>query len=339
MRVYSMIRPSRLEGFPDEARRAEAIGYDGITLLELTVPPTLSAVASAMSTTKLEILTGILVAFPRSPMATAYDAWSIQSLSGGRFRLGLGSQIRSHLRRRWSTEVLPVIPRMREYIESLRAIWDCWQNGTRLDYAGEIYQFNLMIPYYDPGPIEHPKVPIYLAAINRRMCQLTGGLADGHLPGDPVTYKWFCEEMLPNLEEGAKQAGRGLADLDLGSHGFIGCAKSEAGLAQVRRGLRERIALYASTPDYKKMLEMHGWGDKLSQFIEMARAGKWQAMGELVTDQMLEQYAVVGTPDEVPAKLAERFGGVVSRIQLDEEWFEELSDDDIGALVSAIKQI
>ena len=203
MRVYSMVRPKHLQDFPAQAKRAETLGFDGITLLELTVPPTLSAVAAAMSTTKIDILTGIFVAFPRSPMATAYDAWSIQSLSSGRFQLGLGSQIKSHLRRRWSTEVLPVIPRMREYIESMRAIWDCWQNGSKLDYQGEIYQFNLMIPYFNPGPINNPTVPIYLAAINKRMCQLTGAIADGHLPGDPVTHRWFCEVMLPNLEKGA----------------------------------------------------------------------------------------------------------------------------------------
>jgi probable F420-dependent oxidoreductase len=339
MRVYTMLRPQQLDAFPEGARRAESLGFDGITLLELTVPPTLSAVAAAMSTTDLDILTGVFVAFPRSPMATAYDAWSIQSLSKGRFQLGLGSQIKTHLRRRWSTEVLPVIPRMREYIESMRAIWDCWQNGSRLAYEGEYYQFSLMIPYYNPGPIAHPGIPIYLAAINKRMCQLTGAIADGHLPGDPVTHKWFCEVMLPNLEKGAASTGRTLSDLDLGSHGFIGCASTEAGLERVRKGLRERIALYASTPDYKKLLEMHGWGDMLGTFIDMARQGKWSEMGELVTDEMLDQYAIVGTPDEVPGKLEARFGGITRRVQLDDEWFDGLGDDDIRSLVKNIQAI
>ena len=187
MRVYLMVRPRLLKDFPEQARRAESLGYDGITMLELTVPPTLSAVASALNSTRIDLLTGIFVAFPRSPMATAYDAWSIQSLSNGRFQLGLGAQTKSHLSRRWSTEVVPPVPRMREYVESLRAIWDCWQNGTRLAYEGEHYHFSMMIPYYDPGPIEHPHVPIYLAAINKFMCRLTGELADGHIPGDPVT--------------------------------------------------------------------------------------------------------------------------------------------------------
>ena len=339
MRVYSMVRPRRLEDFPERARRAESLGYDGVTLLELTVPPTLSAVATALNSTSLNILTGIFVAFPRSPMATAYDAWSIQSLSKGRFQLGLGSQIKSHLRRRWSTEVLPPVARMRDYVESMRAIWDCWQNGTRLDHHGDYYQFSLMIPYYDPGPIEHPKVPVYLAAINKLMCQLTGELGDGHLPGGPVTYKWFCEVMLPNLEIGAQRSGRELKDLDLGSHGFIGCAKTEAGLERVRQRLRKRIALYASTPDYKKLLDMHGWGDMLSTLIEMTRAGKWAEMGELITDEMMDQYAVVGTVDEVPGKLANRFAGVINRVQLDDEWFEELEEGDIRQLVSSIQSI
>jgi probable F420-dependent oxidoreductase len=339
MRVYLMVRPRLLKDFPEQAGRAEAFGFDGITMLELTVPPTLSAVASAMNTSRIDLLTGIFVAFPRSPMATAYDAWSVQSLSNGRFQLGLGAQTKSHLTRRWSVESVPPVPRMREYVESMRAIWDCWQNGTRLAYDGKHYQFSMMIPYYDPGPIDHPHVPVYLAAINKFMCRLTGEIADGHIPGDPVTYKWFCEMMLPNLEIGAKRAGRTLKDLDLGGHGFIGCAKTEAGLEAVRKRLRERVALYASTPEYRPMLEMHGWQDKFSVFIELAREGKWQEMGDHVTDEMLDEYTVVGTPEEVPGKLAARFGGVTQRVQLDDEWFEYMSDADIGALVAAIRQI
>jgi probable F420-dependent oxidoreductase len=339
MRVYSMVREGQLDAFPEAVRRAETLGYDGATLLELTVPPTLSAVAGAMTTKDLDLLTGVFVAFPRSPMATAYDAWSIQALSKGRFQLGLGTQIKTHIRRRFSTEVLPPMSRMREYVESLRAIWDCWQNGSRLDYQGKFYQFSLMIPYYDPGPIEHPNIPIYLAAINKRMCQLTGELADGHLPGDPITDKWFDEVMLPNLEIGAARAGRTLADLDLGSHGFIGCANSEEGLARVREGLKKRVALYASTPEYEKILDMHGWKVDLSSFIDMARAHRWDEMGQLVTDDMLEAYAVIASPADLPGELKKRFGGRVNRLQIDETWFDGLSDADITTLVTAIKAL
>ncbi len=339
MRVYLMVRPRLLKDFPAGAKRAEDLGFDGITMLELTVPPTLSAVASAMNTTNIDLLTGIFVAFPRSPMATAYDAWSIQSLSGGRFQLGLGPQTKSHLTRRWSVEAGPPVPRLREYIDSMRAIWNCWQNGTKLDYKGDYYNFSLMMPYYDPGPIEHSKVPVYIAAINKFMLRLTGEIADGHIPGDPVTYKWFCEMMLPNLEIGAKRAGRTLKDIDLGGHGFIGCSKTAAGLEAVNKRLRERVALYASTPEYRPMLEMHGWEDKFSDFIGLAREGKWAEMGNHVSDEMLEEYCVVGTPEEVPKKLAERFGGVTQRVQLDDEWFEDMSDADIRDLVAAIKKI
>ena len=339
MRVYLMVRPRLLNDYHDEAKQAEDLGFDGITLLEVTVPPTLSAATSAMNTSRIDLLTGILVAFPRSPMATAYDAWSVQSLSNGRFQLGLGSQTKSHLTRRWSVEFVPPVPRMREYIASMRAIWDCWQNGTPLAYEGEHYNFSMMIPYYNPGPIDHPRIPVYIAAINKFMCRLTGEAADGHIPGDPVTYKWFCEMMLPNLEIGAKRSGRTLKDLDLGGHGFIGCAKTEAGLEAVRKRLRERVALYATTREYLPMLEMHGWQDLFTPLLEMARQGKWAEMGDLVTDEMLDEYTVVGTPEEVPQKLAARFGGVTQRVQLDDEWFEELADDDIRALVAAIQKI
>ena len=146
MRVYAVIRCQRLEEYPAAIQRAEALGYDGVSLLELTIPPTLSAVAAALNSTRLSILTAVLVAFPRSPMATAYDAWAIQSLSVDGFQLGLGSQIKSHLKRRWDTEFLPPAPRMREYAEALRAIWRCWQEGVPLDYHGQYYNFNLMIP-------------------------------------------------------------------------------------------------------------------------------------------------------------------------------------------------
>ena len=196
-----------------------------------------------------------------------------------------------------------------------------------------------MIPYYNPGPIDHPNVPIYLAAINKYMCRLTGEIADGHIPGDPVTYKWFSEVMLPNLEIGAKRSGRSLEDIDLGGHGFIGCAKTAEGLETLREKLRSRIALYASTPEYKPMLEMHGWENLFSTFIELARQNQWDKMGDYVTDEMLEEYAVIGTPEELPQKLKTRFGGITQRIQMDDEWFEEMSDCDIAELVKALKEI
>ncbi|OED39334.1 hypothetical protein AB833_15475 [Chromatiales bacterium (ex Bugula neritina AB1)] len=339
MKVYSMVRPKRLEEFPDAIARAEALGYDGSTLLELTVPPTLSAVAGAMTTSKINLLTGVFVAFPRSPMATAYDAWSIQSLSKGRFQLGIGSQIKAHLTRRFSMDFQPPVRRMKDYIKSLHAIWDCWQDGTRLDYEGEYYKFNLMIPYYNPGPLEFKRPPIYVAAINKYMCRLTGELADGHLPGDPITDKWFSEVMVPNLEIGARRAGRTLADIELGSYGFIGCANTDEGLEKVRAGLKERVAFYASTPEYEKMLELHGWDVNLSDFINMAKENRWSEMGSLVTDAMLESYAVIASPRDLPAALKKRFGGQVDRIQIDETWFDGLSDDDTRELVAAIKSI
>ncbi len=339
MRVYSMVRPHRLEEMPDAIARAERLGYDGTTLLELTVPPTLSCVAGAMVSEKVKLLTGVFVAFPRSPMATAYDAWSIHSLSKGRFQLGIGSQIKAHSTRRFGMEHLPPVKRMREYMEALHAIWDCWQNGTRLNYQGEYYKHDLMIPYYNPGPLEYGRPPIYLAAINKLMCQLCGKMADGHLPGDPITNKWHEEVMLPNLEIGAKKTGRSLNDIDLGSYGFIGCATTDEGLERMRAGLKERVALYASTPEYKQMLDMHGWDVNLTDFIEMARAQKWKQMAELVSDEMLEAYAVVEKPADLPAALKKRFGSTVNRIQIDETWFDGLTDDDTEKLVAEIKKI
>lgn len=334
-----MVRPKLLSQIPEAMARAERLGYDGTTLLELTVPPTLSAAAGAMTTEKIKMMSGVFVAFPRSPMATAYDAWALNELSGGRFQLGIGSQIKAHLTRRFGMDFQPPVRRMKDYVQALRAIWDCWQNGTRLDYDGEYYKHNLMIPYYNPGPLKTGIPEVHLAAINKLMCRLCGEVADGHLPGDPITWKWHEEVMLPNLEIGLERAGRTLKDIELGGYGFIGCATSDAGIDRVVKGLKERVALYASTPEYKEMLAMHGWSVNQEDFAALTRENKWEEMGNLVTDKMLEAYAVIASPRDLSAALAKRFGGKVDRIQIDETWFDGLSDDQVAALVAEIKEI
>lgn len=339
MRVYSMVRPKLLSQIPEAMARAERLGYDGTTLLELTVPPTLSAAAGAMTTEKVKMMSGVFVAFPRSPMATAYDAWALNELSGGRFQLGIGTQIKAHLTRRFGMDFQPPVRRMKDYVQALRAIWDCWQNGTRLDYEGEYYKHNLMIPYYNPGPLKTGIPEVHLAAINKLMCRLCGEVADGHLPGDPITWKWHEEVMLPNLEIGLERSGRTLKDIELGGYGFIGCATTDAGIDKVVKGLKERVALYASTPEYKDMLSMHGWTVSQEDFAALTRENKWEEMGNLVTDEMLEAYAVIAGPRDLPAALAKRYGGKVDRIQIDETWFEGLSDDQVATLVSEIKKI
>ena len=338
MLVYSMVRPKKLSEMPEAMARAERLGYDGTTLLELTVPPTLSAAAGAMVTKDLKMLTGVFVAFPRSPMATAYDAWSLAEQTGGRFQLGIGSQIKAHLTRRFGMDFQPPVRRMKDYIKALHAIWDCWQDGTRLDYEGVYYKHNLMIPYYNPGPLDCGKPEIHLAAINKFMCRLCGDVADGHLPGDPITWKWHEEIMLPNIEIGLERSGRSFNDIQLGGYGFIGCATTDAGIDRVVKGLKERVALYASTPEYKEMLSMHGWSVSQEDFAAMTRENKWEEMGNLVSDKMLEAYAVIAKPEDLPAALKKRYGGKVDRIQIDETWFDGLNDDQTIKLVAEIKK-
>ena len=339
MRVYSMVRPKKLSQMPDAMERAEKLGYDGTTLLELTVPPTLSAAAGAMKTKNIKLMSGVFVAFPRSPMATAYDAWALNELTGGRFQLGIGSQIKAHLIRRFGMDFQPPIRRMKDYINALNAIWDCWQNGSKLDYDGVYYKHNLMIPYYNPGPLNTGKPQIHLAAINKLMCRLCGEVAEGHLPGDPITWKWHEEVMLPNLEIGLERSGRTLKDLDLGGYGFIGCANTAEDISKVAKGLKERVALYASTPEYAEMLSMHGFKVTQEDFAALTRENKWEEMGELVSDEKLDAYALITTPEELPASIAKRYGGKVDRIQIDETRFEGLSDDQVEQLVNEIKKI
>ena len=202
-----------------------------------------------------------------------------------------------------------------------------------------IINTNLMIPYYNPGPIPSGKPEVHLAAINKLMCRLCGEVADGHLPGDPITWKWHEEVMLPNLEIGLGRSGRKLKDIELGGYGFIGCASNTANLDKIAAGLKERVAFYASTPEYAEMLSMFGWSVDQEDFANLSRQGKWQEMGNLVSDDMLEAYAIITTPEDLPAALAKRYGGKVDRIQIDETWFEGVSDEQVANLVTAIKKI
>ena len=339
MKVFADIRPKHLSEVPEAVRSMEAMGFDGVSFAEFTVPPTLSSLLAAEHSTKLEIMTGVFIAFPRSPMATAYDAWNLHDLSQGRFLLGLGPQTKGHITRRWGMEYLPPATRMRDYLLALRAIFTSLQEDTPLSYQGRYYRFDRMTPAFDPGPNPYGPVPLHIAGINAAMCRVAGEVCDGHIAADPVTEKFTHEVILPNLEEGARRGGRSIKDLDISGGGFIGCGTTQEDLRLVREKVRARISFYASTPTYSSVLHLHGWGEIASILHDMSLRGEWEKMPSLITDAMLEHYAVIGTPEELPQLLARRYGGYATRLHLYQEWFVGVTDRQFADLVTTIKAI
>lgn len=298
----------------DDARRAEALGYDGVITEETKDDPYIVMALAAQATTRVALATAVAIAFPRSPTVTALSAWTLQRLSGGRFTLGLGSQVRGHIERRYGMAWSAPGPWLREYVQALRAIWECWQNGTRLDFQGEHYQLSLMVPLFAPPPIEHPRIPVELAAVNPYMCQVAGEVADGIRAHPIATPRYIAEVMLPATRRGATKAGRDLAGFTMCAMPLVATAPDRAGLAERVRDVRARVAFYASTPAYVAAFDSEGYGDVARQLQGLARAQRWEEMPGLVDDAMLDAYAAIGTYDEIAAKLRARYGGLATAL-------------------------
>lgn len=300
----------------EQARAAEALGWDGVWTAEAGHDPFLPCVAAALATERVSIGTNIAVAFPRSPLVHAQMAWDLQNVSRGRFILGLGTQVKGHNERRYSTKWTPPGPRLREMIQLIRHIWDVWQNGTRPHFAGEHYQFSLMTPFFSPGPIQWPKIPIYIAGVNTYVLKLAGELCDG-LHAHPFhSAKYLRETVLPNVEAGAQKAGRPRSDCAIATTGFVITGRTRDDFGHSRALVRQQISFYASTRTYAPVLEAHGWGDVCQQLNEKAAKGDWGGMAELITDDMLAVYATEGTWDELPGLLRKKYDGLIDRLGL-----------------------
>jgi probable F420-dependent oxidoreductase len=299
----------------DEARRAEALGYDGIITEETKDDPYIVMGLAAQATGRVSLATAVAVAFPRSPMITAMTAWTLQHLSSGRFTLGLGSQVKGHIERRFGMKWSAPGPWLREYVQALRAIWECWQNGTKLDFRGEHYTLNLMVPLFTPAPIEHPRIPVELAAVNPYMCQVAGEVADGIRAHPIATPRYIAETMLPAVRTGAAKTGRDLTGFTMAVMPLVATAPDRAALAERIEDVRSRVAFYASTPSYLVAFESEGYGEVARNLQQLARAQRWDEMAALVDDRMLDTYAVIGTYDEIAAKLRARYEDVATAIE------------------------
>ena len=316
MKLDTQIRDFYLPRVAEQARRFEALGFDGVWSFESAHDPLMPLALAAAATKTLEIGTNIVVAFGRSPFATAIAAWDLQHGSGGRFRLGLGTQVRAHVERRFSMPFERPAARAKDYIRCVRAIWNTFQTGAKPEHQGEFYQFRLINPFFNPGPLDHPHIPIYLAGVNPTITRAAGEVADGfHVhPFHSVSY--LKEVIRTNLDEGARTRGKSVHDLDLYAPVFAVTGDTQAEMDRSHAEVRGQISFYASTSNYRAVLEHHGYealGDELKL---MARAGEWAAMPDKITDEMVEKFAVVASPAELPGALRNRYEGLLGRVSL-----------------------
>ncbi len=313
--------------------RARDRGFDGWFVSETVHDPFLAAAVAGQVSGSMQVGTAIAVAFPRSPMHTAYAAHDLQALTAGRFVLGLGSQIKPHIEKRFSTEWSKPAARMREYVLALRAIWDTWRTGARLSFRGEFYRHTLMTPFFTPEEHGHGDPAVWLAAVGPLMTRVTGEVADGLLAHGFTTARYLEEVTLPNLAEGAQAAGRSRADLEVVMPVFVVSGRSEQQRAASEAVVRGQLAFYGSTPAYRGVLELHGWGEVHTRLHNASLENRWDEMPAMIPTEVLETFAVVAEPDEVGAAVAQRYGGLVDRVSVSSA---ELDDDALARARTAL---
>jgi probable F420-dependent oxidoreductase len=341
--------PLDIRAVPDLARLLEDIGYGGLVVEETKDDPFTILALAAQATAGLRLGTAVTIAFPRSPTVMALNAWTLQKLSRGRFTLGLGTQVRGHMQRRYGVPWSPPGPWMREYVQAVRAVWDCWQNGTPLDVHGEHYNLDLMVPLFDAGPIEHPEIPVHLAAVNTNMCAVAGEVADGIRPHPVCTPSYIRSVMLPAVRRGAERSGRSLENFRVCMKPLVASARTEEELQPKIRDARARIAFYASTPGYAGAFEHLGLADLAAAAKEHSKAQRWEELPKLIDDEVLHRFVVAGTYDTVGERLLDRYADLVTDIEFsiairDESDTETLRDlaaliqsaDDTGARAAVL---
>ena len=295
------------------ARRLEKLGYDGAVAAETSHDPFFPLLLAAQETEQIELVTSIAVAFSRTPMNLANIGHDLNSYSKGRFVLGLGSQIRPHITKRFSMPWSKPAARMREFISAMRAIWDCWHQGTPLSFQGDFYTHSLMTPMFTPLDTEYGAPKVFLAAVGPLMTEVAGEVADGVIIHAFTTEKYLRTVTLPAIEKGLARAGRSRDDFEVSYPGFIVTGNTEEEFNASRQAVCKQIAFYGSTPAYAPVLGAHGWGDLQPELNGLSKQGRWDEMGTLITDDILEEFAVVAEIDDVVEKFRNRYDGLVDR--------------------------
>lgn len=297
-----------------QATGQEEQGFDGLWAAETNHDPFLALTLAAEHTERIELGTGIAVAFARSPMTLAQTAYNLNAYAEGRLLLGLGSQIKAHITRRFSMPWSHPAARMKEFVSAMQAIWHTWETGEKLDFRGDFYEHTLMTPFFDPGPNEFGAPKVFLAAVGELMTKVVGEVCDGMLCHGFTTEAYLREVTVPALTSGLDASGRTRADVQLSLPAFVVTGTTEEETAAAAAGVRQQIAFYGSTPAYRGVLEHHGWGDLQTELNGLSKQGKWVEMGELIDDEILATFAVVAEPDGVGPELLARYGDLVDRI-------------------------
>jgi len=339
MRLDAAIPPVGLKDIPAIAKAAEKIGFDALWTQETQHDPFLPCALIAEHTTHLHTGTAIAVSFARSPANLAYTAWDLAAQSNGRFILGLGTQVKAHIERRFG-QPWPdsVTGKLREQIQVIRAFWDCWQNGTKLNFRGEYYKITLMSPFFAPAPLLHSPpgrgaggegmIPIYIAGVNTGLAKLAGELCEGFHAHPFHSVKYLNEVILPAIEEGAMKTNRTRQDVSVSITAFVATTPEEMNFA------RAQISFYASTPSYRPVMELHGWADVAEKLSVHAAKGEWMEMPMLITDEMLSEFAVVTEENKLADELKKRYAAIADRLTLytpfvlgeRDEWWRELAE-------------
>jgi len=316
MNVYTTAPLEDPRKVPELFERLEEIGYDGAFSFEAKHDPFLPLAIAGRTTKRMRLGTAVAIAFARNPMNLANLSYDLQLLTEGRFILGLGSQVRPHIEKRFSSQYDKPVSRMRELVTAIRQIWDCWEGKGPLDFRGEHYRHTLMIPAFDPGPNPYGPPKIFMAGVKPKMTELGGEVGDGFLIHPFNTRRSLEELTLPALERGLKRAGRRREDLEVVCVSIVVAADEPGELDRIKSAVRKQLAFYGSTPAYAPVLECHGWGDLHLELNALSKKGDWDAMAERIDDEILETVAIVGSRREVAAKLTARAGGLADSLSL-----------------------
>ncbi|GAB2483669.1 LLM class oxidoreductase [Jatrophihabitans fulvus] len=333
MQVDTTVPADRQRDPRAPVRAAEERGYDGAWLSEVKHDPLVGIALAATASERIELGSSVAVAFARNPMSCAVVADDLQAITGGRLLLGLGTQVRAHVTRRFGMPWSHPAARMREYVLAMRAIWRTWHTGEPLDFAGDFYTHTLMTPMFVPEPHDHGPPRVLLAAVGPAMTEVAGEVADGLLPHGFTTERYLREVTLPALGRGLARAGRPEGALTVCGSPMVVTGSTPELRRQADRRTRAQIAFYGSTPAYRPVLELHGWGDLGAELHTLSTAGRWDDMSDLIDDDVLETFAVVAEPDEVAGKVASRYGDLLDRVTLTLPHEDELA----GRIADALR--
>ena len=333
MKIDTSLPITPLYNVPEYAHAAEEIGFDAIWTTETQHDPFLPGPLIAEHTKRIHFGTAVAIGFARSPATMAYTAWDLAQASGGRFILGLGTQVKGHIERRFGMPwPQSVVGKLREQIMAVCAFWKTWQTGERLNFRGDYYKLTLMSPFFDPGPIDYPEIPVYIAGVNTGLAHLVGEIANGFHVHPLNSPRYLKEVLLPSIERGAQSVGGSLDDVTISVTAFVVTSPEE------KNFVRMQIAFYASTPSYRRVFITHGWEDIAEKLSGLASRQQWGEMGALIDDEILDAFAVVADPKDVPSALMERYQGLANRLTLYTPFIPGERDEFWKNLIAEIKK-